>query len=254
MTGALLLLQTYPRRSRLAVDRSERRSRSGRRARRLPEAKAGRAAERFGFQRKRAPFRSRAALASWCAPRLNYRARTEGPAPGAMRIAAATAAALLAALIAPRRADAQAETYSVEPGVHCGGTSLNPLEDGSPYPLVGAELSECIARCHAAAACNAVVVNNVDGRCYWKDTTSGQESHENAEVDCYTMLVLPPAAPLEGRVWFDEDLNRAAAVGTWGRAVDYCSAQVRSRHAQACPNAPQHALRAARGGRPMPRL
>jgi hypothetical protein len=160
------------------VDRSERRSRSGRRARRLPEAKAGRAAERFGFQRKRAPFRSRAALASWCAPRLNYRARTEGPAPGAMRIAAATAAALLAALIAPRSADAQA----TDPAL------------------------------------------------------------------------LPPAAPLEGRVWFDEDLNRAAAVGTWGRAVDYCSAQVRSRHAQACPNAPQHALRAARGGRPMPRL
>ena len=51
--------------------------------------------------------------------------------------------ALLAALIAPRRADAQAASYSVEPGVHCGGTSLNPLEDGSPYPLVGAELSEC---------------------------------------------------------------------------------------------------------------
>ena len=62
--------------------------------------------------------------------------------------------------------------------VHCGGTDVDPLADGTPYGWTGGTAQQCVAKCVADPTCNAFVRVESDSACYWQTGVSASTIQE----------------------------------------------------------------------------
>lgn len=83
-----------------------------------------------------------------------------------------------------------------ESGMHCGGSNVSPLADGTVYGWVPPSQtpSECETKCQQDAQCEAFVWRSSDKRCYWKKHVSASSLTSNPGHDCYSSFTAPNAA------------------------------------------------------------
>ena len=81
-------------------------------------------------------------------------------------------------------------------GKHCGGKTIDKLEDGTEYgwkpaaycnggKACDAGIEACKQKCRASKACNAFVWRDSDKGCFWKSGVSGKSHTGMAGHDCY---------------------------------------------------------------------
>merc|ERR1719478_2111734 len=66
------------------------------------------------------------------------------------------------------------DVYASDFDKHCGGTGINPLEDGTPsgWEPGTAGQGACEDKCSASASCTAFVWRVSDQKCFWRKATS----------------------------------------------------------------------------------
>ena len=83
--------------------------------------------------------------------------------------------------------------YTVTDGHHCGGKTIELLEDGTEYgwappdkyfPNKQKKIAACKSKCTESGSCTAFVWRT-DSKCFWKKNTSDKTTREHAGHDCY---------------------------------------------------------------------
>jgi len=82
---------------------------------------------------------------------------------------------------------------------HCGGDSIRPLEDDTPYPwkpsTTGKTIDDCKTKCVESPSCTAFVWQDLDVKCFWKSGTSEESRHSSVGYKCYSYTSHPLADP-----------------------------------------------------------
>jgi len=89
-------------------------------------------------------------------------------------------------------------TWTIDMDYHCGGDSVNPLEDGTVYgwkPSSEDEtIDECKTKCVESPSCTSFVWRDSDEGCFWKKNnvplgTLGETAYSLLGHDCYSYEV-----------------------------------------------------------------
>ena len=79
--------------------------------------------------------------------------------------------------------------YTYLGDTHCGGDSIDTLEDGIPYGWYPGRtgVSACEDECTASRSCTAFVWRDSDGSCFWKSGTTATVNDAMPGHDCYAL-------------------------------------------------------------------
>lgn len=84
------------------------------------------------------------------------------------------------------------DTKIISVGKHCGGQTIDVLEDGTPYGWAppDANKEKCEEKCDASPSCTAFVWRT-DAKCFWKRNTSPDTRYSFPGHDCHANLSRP---------------------------------------------------------------
>ena len=83
------------------------------------------------------------------------------------------------------------DLYVPSVGYQCGGSTINPLEDGTPdgWAPGASGVDACKAKCTSAASCSAFIWRTLDIKCFWKARSDASMLEARSGDDCYLKKV-----------------------------------------------------------------